>query len=251
MPKKILTFDLDGTLINSNNEIIGGEKTIELIRKFHDEGFELIVNTGRLDHDIRYICNQYQLPIDVRISQNGCVISSDKEFQASLLDINEAAQFYESVKDMNLRVELNTVSNRYWLSDRHPDFPKEYYDSSKIVESFDDIITYQPIVLFLLIAYPDEINETQRIVSEQFPKLQAVKTSDTSLEILTPGVSKGSTLRELYPNAEVYAIGDSENDFSLFDDAKAAYLVGNKGYSKAKTVPTILEALKEIYTMTR
>lgn len=51
-------------------------------------------------------------------------------------------------------------------------------------------------------------------------------TSNSSLEIMPKGVSKGKTLRQAYPNEEIYAIGDSENDQSVLDIANQSYDVG-------------------------
>lgn len=246
MTKKVLTFDLDGTLINHNNEIIGGNKTIELLQHFQKNGFELVVNTGRLDHDIRHICNKYGLTVDCRISQNGSVISNDTSIKAQNLDIKEALEFYKDVLEEDIRVELNTVSNRYWHSERDPLFPKEFYDSSIIVKGFNKVITSQPVTLFLLIGEPQVIERIQKNVNQKFNKIYAVKTSETSLEILPLGVSKGDAMRKIYPDYEVYAIGDSENDYSLFDMAKYSFLVGDKVNSKARKVKDILEALRFI-----
>lgn len=86
----ILMFDLDGTLIDSNNEVIGGKRTINLLKKLQTYGIRLMANTGRLDHDAYYIDHKYGLQIDCRISQNGAVIQNEQEIQAKLLNKEEA-----------------------------------------------------------------------------------------------------------------------------------------------------------------
>ncbi len=243
---KIITFDLDGTLINEKNEIIGGEETINLLRKFQVNGYELVMNTGRLDHDIVYIQNKYNLPVSIRISQNGAVIVKENNVTATLLDKASALGFYQDIKNIDVRVEINTVTSRYWHKNRDENFPKEFYDSSHIVKDFTPIINYQPIVLFLLIGNQKSIEGAQDIIESKYPKLKAVKTSSTSLEILNPRVSKGNAIHNHFPNTEIYAIGDSENDYSLFEHATKAYLIGNQTHKHAKQVNTILEALKDI-----
>ena len=57
------------------------------------------------------------------------VINRDDHYQATLLDKQDALQIYKDIKTKDIRIELNTVSNRYWKTDRDPDFPKEFYDS--------------------------------------------------------------------------------------------------------------------------
>ncbi|CAM3649574.1 HAD-IIB family hydrolase [Erysipelothrix urinaevulpis] len=248
---KVVAFDLDSTLIDENNQIIGGKDTIDRLHQLHKLGFKLLVNTGRLDHDIQNICLQYHLPIDGRISQNGAVIYHNNKLQATLLDSSQALQFYDQVKDLSIRVEMNTISNRFWHSDRDPDFPKEFYDSSHIKADFKEIILNQPVVLFLLIGNKDEIESARQLVEQKFDQLDAVKTSETSLEILARGVSKGAALTQLFESMTLYAIGDSENDYSMFDIAEKAYLIGKDKHPKAKNIHEILDALDEILKIER
>lgn len=244
---KIITFDLDGTLIDQNNQIIGGDETITLLKQLHENGYKLIINTGRLDHDIYYINKKYRLDVDYRISQNGAVIQNSVTSVAKLLDKVEALHLYEHLKTTNLRIELNTVSNRYWHEERDPDFPKEYYDSSNIRKDFKEVIEYQPTVLFLLIGELAEINEVQLHINASYQKIQAVKTSQTSLEILAKGVSKGNTILEVFPEAYIISIGDSENDYSMFEKSNESYYVGQGTCRKASySRDTILDVLKEI-----
>lgn len=249
---KVLAFDLDGTLINNNNEVIGGERTLKLLEKIRELGFELVITTGRLDHDIYYINEKYGLDIKYRISQNGAVIQDKSSSKAMLLDKKEAIVLYENLieKFNDIRIELNTVSNRYWHSERDPDFPKEYYDSSAIKEDFSSIIKYQPIVLFLLIGENSKINNVQKYIKKNYKKVDAIKTSETSLEVLKKGISKGNTLRKLFPDSKIISIGDSDNDYSMFEQSESSYYVGPnpEGGEKAKYfVSDIYEALNHIY----
>ena len=245
--RKIISVDLDGTLINGKNEIIGGEKTLNILNELKEDGYSLVINTGRLDHDIDIINKRYDLDVNCRISQNGAVIQGDGELNVKLIDKNEALDIYKYIKESKLRIELNTASNRYWKSDRDPDFPKEFYDSSIIRADFTDVIKYQPVVLFLLIGDESEINKVQTYVNENCTKIKAIKTSKSSLEILNVNVSKGNALLEIFKDNEIISIGDSENDFSMFDISNKFYYVGEDTcFNKENNVDSIYEALKEI-----
>ncbi|WP_040213498.1 HAD-IIB family hydrolase [Clostridium polynesiense] len=244
---KVLALDLDGTLIDERNEIIGGGETLSLLEKLQAEGYEIVVVTGRLDHDIIHVAQKYNLNIKYRISQNGAVMQDDHDIKGRLISKEAALKIYRYIKDKNLRVELNTISSRYWHSDRDPDFPREFYDSSTILEDFTEVINYQPVVIFLLIGDMEEINKVRGYVLENFEEVDAVKTSDKTLEILPKGVSKGLSLKDMYPDAEIVSIGDSESDFSMFPYSKASYCVGKSSFGEANfDVPSIKEALENI-----
>jgi hydroxymethylpyrimidine pyrophosphatase-like HAD family hydrolase len=175
------------------------------------------------------------------------VVNKNNHLSAKLLDKDDAISIYKYLKTTDLRIELNTVSNRYWHTERDPDFPKEYYDSSNIVNDFENVIKYQPVILFLVIGECDKIRIAQKYINSNYNKAKAVMTSNTSLEILSKGISKGSTVVEMFPNASIVSIGDSENDFSMFELSKESYYVGKGSCDKATyNFNTIYDALKQI-----
>ncbi|MFV0392816.1 MAG: HAD-IIB family hydrolase [Coprobacillaceae bacterium] len=247
MNNKVVVFDLDGTLLGGNNEIIGGQATLQILHDLKEQGYQLAICTGRLDHDIMYINKKYDLGITERISQNGAVVVKGDTCNALLIDTKEALQVLTLFKNKNIRIELNTISNRYWLEERSPDFPKELYDSHHIVKDFQTILENQPCVLYLVIGEEQELDILQEQIDTQFQNIKAVKTSSTSLEIMNIRASKGKAMISMYPTEEIYAIGDSQNDFDMFPYAYKSYLVGGKHNDDATYhMDTILEALQDI-----
>ena len=81
---KVIVFDLDGTLINGKNEVIGGEKTIQLLHKLQSLDYKLAICTGRLDHDIVAINDKFQLGIDRKNFANGAVFYQGNHQEANL-----------------------------------------------------------------------------------------------------------------------------------------------------------------------
>ena len=90
MKNKVIVFDLDGTLLGANNEIIGGTETLNCLDSLQQMGWTLAICTGRLDHDILKIEEQYKLKIEHRISQNGAVCMKGQQLIATLIDKQEA-----------------------------------------------------------------------------------------------------------------------------------------------------------------
>ena len=92
-----------------------------------------------------------------------------------------------------------------------------------------------------------ELDEIEEYVNSKYKNTKAVKTSKTSLEILHKKASKGNAIETLYPGYEVYAIGDSPNDFDMFPIVKQGYLVSDIEcpYRHIKS-KSILESLQDI-----
>jgi HAD superfamily hydrolase (TIGR01484 family) len=71
-----------------------------------------------------------------------------------------------------------------------------------------------------------------QIAAQVAGRLQSIRTGPRFFELMAPGVSKGTALTELLGDwglerDEVLAVGDSENDESLFDAAGFAVAMGN------------------------
>ncbi len=247
MKNNVIVFDLDGTLLDSNNQMIGGAKTLACLNTLQQTKCTLAICTGRLDHDIVKICQEYGLDMKHRISQNGAVLYQDNQLKATLLDKQEALDIYHELKTKDIRIELNTISNRYWTSERDPLFPKEFYDSHIIKEDFEDILLYQPAVLFLIVAQEQQLKQIEETINQNYQFTKAIRTSQTSLEIVHSSVSKGEALKILYPDCQIYAIGDSPSDFEMFPFSKIGYLVSNQEcHYPCQRKETILEALQDI-----
>lgn len=244
--EKVVVFDLDGTLLDEHNRIIGGEKTMQALHELKENGFHLAICTGRLDHDIVKIDEKYHLDIKERISQNGAVIYKEGHVQATLLEKPQAISIARFISQKPVRLEMNTISNRYWSSERDPDFPKELYDSSVIRKDYQDIIPYQPIVLFLVIGEHSILEDIQKEVLEKYEGVSAILSSQTSLEIVHEGVSKGQALKDMYDGYDIYAIGDSQSDQSMSAYAKYFYYASQEPCVKAIQIDTIDQALEDI-----
>lgn len=252
MKNKVIVFDLDGTLLNSQNQIIGGDHTLKYLDLLQSMGCTLAICTGRLDHDILKIQQKYQLSIKHRISQNGAVVINEDKFHSELLDKRDALDIYKQIKTYPVRIEINTVSNRYWSSERDPDFPKELYDSHIIKQDFQEIILCQPVVLFLIIGETSVLEDLAHMINHNYKNTQAILTSATSLEIMSCHVSKGLALKNSFQNHYIYSIGDSPSDFTMIEYSQCFYNVGkfdNPSHSIQKT--SILEALIDIYEKER
>lgn len=243
----VVAFDMDGTLLDADNNVIGGQETVDALGRLQERGCTMAIGTGRLDHDIICAGERFGLHFANRISQHGAVRVSGGRIEAELLDPASALAIFERIEHAPVRIEINTVSNRYWTSERDPSFPKELYDSHIIKSDMCELIRCQPVVLFLVVGDAADLEPIARMVNETYRDVQAVMSSATSLELMPRGVSKGAALAKMYAGKRIFAIGDAPNDFEMFGKAERSYLVSDVACPvDVVREPSILEALRDI-----
>lgn len=233
--KKLLVCDLDGTLLDENNQI--DDRSLTLLKKFVASGNDFCVCTGRLDEDIKYVEKLLDVSGAYRISQNGAVVydQHDKVVSTATIPDQLLPVINDIVFSQGLRVEVSTITNRFFPSPRDPAQVSEFVDTS-IVDSklasrvlqpdfhavtyliFGDMASFQPII--------------RRSQEELGGLINVQQTSPSSLEIFSLGASKGIAVKDLikrqgYSNSQVYVAGDAENDITMFPLTTHSFAVGH------------------------
>ncbi|MBX0321154.1 HAD family hydrolase [Shouchella clausii] len=251
----LVACDLDGTLLDKQNRIMAGTK--DVIQAFHHAGGSFMIATGRLDHDIVYVENQLGIAGEFRISQNGAVIK-DKENRILLkkeIHSDVAQKLMRDLKEWDVRIEVSDINHRYFPSPRKEGEVAEFIDSSIIEPDLEQKVgvQIQPII-FLIFGNVGIFAEIKQRLSKKYDGyVDFIATSPHTLEILPHDVSKGTalekTMEKLKANSkQVIAIGDSENDLSLFDVAGYSFAMEHASEAvkqKATVVRTSVKACME------
>ncbi len=245
-----LFVDLDGVVVDhsGNIDILALDNI-----KLHNDN--VIINTGRLMHDVDYIVNTYNLSHTYKIAQNGAVIlNSDNQV---ILEHNLEYDTVKKIVDLyknhdEVRLEINTYKNRYFMSKRPSDFPKEFVDTSQIVD-FSDIVDKHIFNGILIIS--DKASEIISDIKKEIndDSVNIVQTSNTSIEVFNKKASKGNAIKYLIENnlisGKTYGFGDSESDISMMENVDFPYCIGNnKDLSQKciKSFDSLYGAINEI-----
>lgn len=230
----LVACDLDNTLLDSHHNIT--EACSDTIREFTAAGNLFVIATGRLDHDIVYAEQHIGLAGNYRISQNGAIIKDSQNRTLQHYKIAEPvlqplAQFLAA---MHIRFEVSDADHRYFPTPRPADMVGEFVDSSIV-----DVNMAQRIGVdifpstFLIFGNETIFAEIRCYVESNFSQeVIAIMTSPTSLEIIPRDVSKGNALTyiqqlEAIGRDKTAAIGDSENDVSMFEHAKYSFAMAH------------------------
>lgn len=240
----LLASDFDGTLAASDGTI--PERVRQAVAEFIAKGGRFTVSTGRTALGFHaYDAALINAPV---ILANGGMIydyAAEKIVRSDGLD-DTCIPDLRKVRDRfpNAAVEMYTIKEAccIHLSGRS----RRHFAGQRIVwRGIDDPSEVEfPCVKIMFGAAPDEIQQIQKFMRENCPTLGFVPTPGEFLEVLRPGINKGSALCRLAETLglemrNVYAIGDSDNDLDMLKVASAAFVPKN-GDDIAKACATYI-----------
>ncbi|WP_041087506.1 Cof-type HAD-IIB family hydrolase [Jeotgalibacillus soli] len=253
---KLIAIDLDGTLLNSQNEISDENKTA--IKQAQKAGIEVVIATGRAHFDVQEIFKDTEISTWI-IAANGATIHSpdgklfssvpiDKETALQAIAwLEEEGYYYEVFSNEAiytpqkgrelLEIEMDRVKSANEDVDRatlEEAAAKQYSQSGFSFISSPKELEPASIDIFNILAFSfhqEKLNKGW----EKFKgrdDLTLVTSAHHNFELEHSQASKGHALTRLASNFniplhETMAIGDSMNDFSMMAIAGKRVAMGN------------------------
>lgn len=277
---KLIGIDLDGTLLNSQQKI--SKRNVEILEEISENHFPFICS-GREVEDIKNILKENKLSIPA-IGLNGAVgYDCEKrlfEFYFNHLSMEEInflvsdfptkiytnyGSFESSEYKTKLKEIFNEIGNEFSIDELNYELEYEKSIQSASFNHINEIIGIDGIKVYKFFVFIPNRN----IKSEIKEKLESIhgititESSEVNLEIVPHNVSKGLVyhhLEKIYGlrNVTKFAIGDSLNDLSLFENSDFSFAMSN-GHPMIENIATyitssndedgVAEALNIISTM--
>ncbi len=230
---KLIAFDLDGTLLNSQKEI--SQPTLEALKKAADEGKEIAIATGRSLSGVMPYMDQLSM-VHFGILSSATiiydfweekVISMDNIAWDHMYDIADAVEKEDvMLLMMSEGVGLLDKEKAQHLETFHMEqYEKLYRENATMVENPVEMLKnanrkYEKINLYHT-SQKARLRSRHRL--EHLP-LELVDSEETALEITPIGCSKGTGLRKIcrymdIPMKQTIAVGDADNDLSILETA--------------------------------
>ena len=236
--KKILFFDVDGTLYNSDKKLPATAK--EAIFKARENGHEIAIATGRAPFMIKDILEE--LEIDTYVTFNGQyvvyqgeVVYTDQIANETLTEILEfGAQRNHPLVFLNEKEMIasesdyeSVESSLSTLQYPYPQIDPQYYLHTPV---------YQTLVFIE--------EKDQPIYEKQFPQVQFIRWHPFSCDVLPDGGSKANGIRKLlehinFPVEDVITFGDGLNDIEMLSEFGYSVAMEN-GHERAKEVASMI-----------
>ncbi len=247
MAIKLVAVDMDDTLLDNTLKV--SPRTAEAIKNAQAQGVVVTIATGRM-------------------FASAVPFAHELNVQAPIITYNGGMERYPNSKEIifHKTIEENAADQVVQLFRERGWYLQSYInDELYVVERCEKAKAYERMAgiqavavgadfysmkheptKMLAIAEPHEIQEIQRLINQQLPgKIFTATSKPTYLELTDPSVNKGHALAMLAEHlhikqAEIMAIGDSNNDYPMIEYAGFGVAMGNaservKGIAKAVT----------------
>ncbi|WP_416147926.1 Cof-type HAD-IIB family hydrolase [Salipaludibacillus sp. HK11] len=227
MNKKLIFFDIDGTLLDHEKELPAS--TEEAIEKLKQAGHHVAIATGRgpfMFPDLRK-----KLGISTYVSFNGqYVVLDEQPIHKTVLDKKELIRLTEEAvktdhpvvfmdhKDMKANIPFHDhiQSSMGSLMYGHPDYDPSYLDGRDIYQS----------LLFCT------AEEEMKYVKEFANAFDFIRWHEFSMDVLPKGGSKAEGIEAIVTKLamkkeDVYVFGDGPNDIEMLEFTPNSVAMGN------------------------
>ncbi|OPJ59720.1 HAD family hydrolase [Clostridium oryzae] len=232
MSRKMIFFDIDGTIISEDTHMIA-EGTIKAIRKARENGHLTFINTGRtffnVPEEIRSIgFDGYICGCGTYIYYNG------KELLAKSISHEKCKEIIEKLRGCKIQALCEGLDGVYFDETR-----PETSELANIKEGFrkggHDISRNwdEPNIVFdKFVVWTDEESDYDAFYAYITKDFDYIDRGNNFGEIVPKGYSKATGIKFLqeYLNVDLedcYAIGDSTNDLPMLEYVPNSILMGN------------------------
>ncbi|WP_373895880.1 Cof-type HAD-IIB family hydrolase [Virgibacillus natechei] len=226
MSKRIVFFDIDGTLLDHDKNIPLSTK--QAVEKLKENGVYVAIATGRapfMFEDIRR-----ELGIESFVSFNGqYVVFEGETIYNNPIGQKELAMLYQDAQKNNYPMVFMNEKNMRASAGNHPQITKSmdslHFDYPEVDPDFFKGNTIYQALLFC------EENQEKPFIQEH-ESLDFVRWHEYSCDVLPGGGSKAIGVKKLIESSglhinDSYSFGDAMNDMEMTSETGTGVVMGN------------------------
>ncbi|GHH99864.1 HAD family hydrolase [Neobacillus kokaensis] len=233
---KCISIDLDGTLLNSQQDI--SEENLKVLNELQDQGHCIILNTGRAFADvIKYQAIQ-QLDVPIFCINGSVLYSKTREvLYEATIPVSIYKEILSILKELGAGILVYTNYGGFpsTLPPLHGK-SKEELNAFFRGYNYDEILEQDNLKIFKIIALvsEDECEKIEPVKMALANMFDITKASSfpNNLEITSSDAHKGKAILRYQQMMnlsfdEIIAIGDGGNDLAQFEVATTSIAMGN------------------------
>lgn len=221
--KKMIVVDLDGTLLNINEEC--SRKTKKYLKKLKDLGYVIVIATGRILRSAIEVTDGAEFANYVIANAGALVYDMDNKriVMKNSISVDDARKICSSYSDEIRYINICDLYYHYrYMYDGSINllFDRKVNDLDRFINNCDDILH-----MTVKLKSNDLVNKYYDMLSDNNLEILVMQDSFTDqkwLEIFSKGVSKYNAIRlimnlENIDNSDVIAFGDGLNDVDMIN----------------------------------
>ncbi|WML51859.1 Cof-type HAD-IIB family hydrolase [Neobacillus sp. PS3-12] len=230
--KKIVFFDIDGTLLDHDKNL--PLSTMRALKELKNNGVFVAIATGRAPFMFESL--REELEIDSFVSFNGqYVVFENQVIYQNPLDTNELSMFLKETRKNNHPLVFLTEKTMKASVDYHP-FIEESLGTLKFPHPEEDVHFYESRNIYQSLVFCEE--QKEQYYRSEYPGFSFVRWHPYSVDVLPSGGSKAEGIKKMierldFKLEDVYAFGDGLNDIEMLKAVGTGVAMGN-GTDEAK-----------------
>ena len=232
---KILASDLDGTLVREDKI---SKEDLDALKKLKENGHKVIVSTGRTMSGIETLFRDYPFEYDYLVLCNGgLVLNKDNEIiHRKSINYNIKDSIINNFYDEGTLIMYYDDGDKTYLinnpSLKVSGFAKDFAESFAHRVDFDKAIslkgTYQMMSIFDSSGSIEKCEKIKNHIIDNYGEYVEAYRNQCFIDIVPKGCSKGNGIMMILEDENistdnVYTVGDSFNDISMFNITKNSY----------------------------
>ncbi|WP_071130298.1 sugar-phosphatase [Enterococcus timonensis] len=240
MTIKLVTIDIDGTLLNSRREILPAVK--EAIARANNADVKIVLCTGRPFTGVKNFLAELDItgPENYVVTYNGSVVENTESKTISQRRLTY--DNYLEIEAMSrkiftpVHIHLNDPAHLVCVNrniNKYSVYESFLVDIPLMYRSPEEITPQDQIIKMMYINEEEKLGTAlAQLPKDFYEKYTCVRSERFFFEILNKKASKGQALLDLCAHLnidvkETMAIGDNENDLSMIETAGIGVAMGN------------------------
>ncbi len=240
MNKKIIFFDIDGTILDDYKRIPASTK--RAIAKLQEEGIYTAIATGRGPDEMQWVCEA--LNIDSYVAINGSyAVFQGEEIYLKNMDEEVAQRLVEAVERNEHSIAFVTHDDTWAFHEDHPLINSCIATLQMTYPRMEKELHIQRPVNQAIV-YCEEKDD--QMYKEAFPELQFIRFHQYGMDAMPKGNSKAVGIKKMieatgFKLENTYAFGDALNDLEMLSFVGYGIAMGN-------SIPAVKEVADYVTT---
>lgn len=223
MSKKIVFFDIDGTLLNDEKHLC--KTTLKSIRELQRNNVHVAIATGRPPFMFQEL--RKKLRIDTYISYTGSYVVCENEIiYRNYLDSEKVKQLHNDAILTDAPIILMGEAHMQVTVDNHPAVKKIMNRLQFNYPEFNLAVPTEPIYQILL------FKEIKQAYINDFPEFYFLQWSNIASDVIPHDSSKSLGVEQIINKLNIdientYAFGDGLNDLDMIKSVGTGVAMGN------------------------